>query len=78
MIIKAGLHLTHEFAEPQHHAELVGFDPEKAGEAPEHDRCERNQSDAAAAEIAGHQSAQPVLAAAQKFFDIWRFRAPRS
>src|SRR5204863_7181767 len=47
------------------------------GRAPHHHRRHRDQADTAAAEIAGRQSAQQVLAAAQKFFEIGRFRPPR-
>ena len=72
MIVQSRLHLAGELAEAQHHAELIGLDAEEAGKAPEHDSDQRNQRDAAAAEIAGQKAAQPVLAPAQKFFEIGR------
>ena len=74
MIVQTRLDLAHEFAEAQHHAELVGFDAEEAGKPPQHDGGERNQRDAAATEIARHEAAQLVLAAAQEFFEIGRPR----
>src|SRR5690242_16187911 len=77
VIIQPRRHFAHEFAETQHHAELIGLDPEESGEAPQHYSRHCDQGKAAAAKIARHQSAQPVLAAAQKFFEIGRFRAPR-
>ena len=77
MIIQPGLHLADEFAEAQHHADLVRLDAKEPGEGPQNDRRQRDQGEAAAAEIAGHQSAQPVLAAAQKFFEVGG-RSPRS
>ena len=77
VIIQPGRHLAHELAEAEHHAELIGLDAEESGKAPQHHRGHRDQGETAAAEIAGHQPAQPVLAAAQKFFEIGRFRAPR-
>ena len=76
MIVEARLHVAHEFAEAQHDAEFVGLDAEEAGKAPQRDRGQRDQRDAAAAEIARQQAAQPVLAAAQEFFEIGRLRAP--
>ena len=77
VIVQARLHLADELAEPQHDAELVGLDAEEAGKAPEHDRRQRDQRDAAAAEIAGQQAAQPVLAPAQEFLEIGRLRPAR-
>ena len=85
MVIEAGLHLAHELAEAQHYADFIRLDFEKAGKAPQrHDR-QRDQRNAAAAEIARQQGAQPVLAAAQEFFEVGRLgplrlrpRAPRS
>src|SRR5262249_18438561 len=53
------------------------LDAEEPGESPQDDRRQREQREAAAAEIAGHESAQPVLAAPQKFFEIGG-RAPRA
>ncbi len=55
VIVEPRLHLAHELAEAQHHAELVGLDAEEAGKAPQHDGDERDQRDAAAAEIARQQ-----------------------
>jgi hypothetical protein len=85
MIIKPGRHLAHEFAEPQHDAEFVGLDAEESGKAPQGDHRQRDQHGAAAAEIAGQEPAQPVLAAAQEFLKIGRLgplrlrpRAPRA
>ena len=75
MIVQPRLHLADELAEAQHDAELVGLDAEEAGKAPQRDRHQRDQRDAAAAEIARQQAAQPVLAAAQEFFQIGRPRA---
>src|SRR6266571_5104764 len=76
MIIKPGLHLADEFAEAEHHAELVRLDAEEAGETPQGDGRQRDQRETATAEIAGQQAAQPVLAGAQKFFEVGR--SPRS
>ena len=67
MIVEAGLHLADEFAEPQHYAELVGLDAEESGKAPQCDGGERDQRNAAAAEIARQETAQHALAAAEKF-----------
>ena len=78
MIVQARLHLAHELAEAQHHAELIGLDAEEAGKSPQRDGNERNKRDAAAAEIARHQGAQLVLAAAQEFFEIGRPRPARA
>jgi hypothetical protein len=70
MIIEAGLHLAHEFAEAEHHAEFIGFDAEETGKAPQRNGGKRDQCDAAAPEITRQQAAQFVLAHAQKFLDI--------
>ena len=76
MVVQAGLYLRrYEFPEPQHHADLVGLDAVEAGKAPEHERDQDDQGDAAPAEIARQHVAQPVLAAAEEFFQIGR---PRS
>jgi hypothetical protein len=78
VIVQSRLHLAHVFAEAQHHAELVGIDAEKAGKAPDRDRGEHNQAQALAAETTARQhGAQPILAAAQKFLEVWRCRAGR-
>ena len=74
VIVQSRLHLAGELAEAKHHAELVGLDAKEAGKAPEHHGNERNQSDTAAAEIAGQEAAQPVLASAQKLLQIGRSR----
>src|SRR5580693_7520535 len=78
MIIQPRLDLAHELAETQYHAEFIGLDAEEAGKPPQRDGNERNERDAAAAEVARHQGAQLVLAAAQKVFEIGRPRPPRS
>ncbi len=86
MIVQSRLHFAREFAEAQHHAELVGLDSKEAGKSPEHDHSQRDQGDTPATEVAGQYAAQPILAAAQKFFEIgrprsaWllRSRAPRT
>src|ERR1051326_183177 len=75
MIPQSRLHHAHRFAEPQYDAEFVGLDPEQPGKAPEHDHRHRDQERATAAEIAGHDAAQSILAAAKKFFEIGRPRA---
>ena len=54
MIIQPGLHLAHEFAEAEHHADLVRLDAEEPGEGPQDDRPQREQREATAAEIAAH------------------------
>jgi hypothetical protein len=77
VVVEAGLHFTLELAEPQHHAELVGLDAEESGKAPQRDGGERNQRDAAAAEIARQQAAQPILAAAEKLLKVGRLRTLR-
>ena len=77
VIVQPRHHLARELAEPQHDAELIGLDPEEAGKAPEYDYRQRDQRDAAAAEIAGQQAAQPVLALAQQFLEIGRLRPAR-
>src|SRR5215208_7332757 len=78
MIVQAGRHLAHEFAEPQHHPELVRLDAEEAGKSPDQDRGEDDQPDPLAAEIAArHDAAQLVLAAAQQLFQIGRRRGRR-
>ena len=53
VIIQPRLRFAHEFAEAEHHAKLIGLDPEKAGKAPQHDSGHRDQGETAAAEIAG-------------------------
>src|ERR1700722_17783119 len=75
MIVKARLHLAHIFAEAQHHSDLVGLDAEETRKAPQRNGSERDQHNAPAAEISRNKAAQPVLAAAQKFFKIGRSRA---
>ena len=77
VIIQPRLRFAHEFAEAEHHAKLIGLDPEKAGKTPQHDSGHRDQGETAAAEIAGHQPAQAVLATAQEFFEIGRLGALR-
>ncbi len=77
VIIEARLHLAHELAEPQHHAQFVRLDAEEAGKAPQHHGGERDQREAAAAEIARQHGAQLVLAPAQQFFEIGRARPRR-
>ena len=47
MVVQAGRRLAGKFAEAQHHAELVGLDAEEAGHAPQHQRGERDQREAA-------------------------------
>jgi hypothetical protein len=54
MIIQPRLHLAHELAEAEHDTELIGLDAEEPGKAPQHDRGNRDQGEAAAAEIAAH------------------------
>ena len=77
VVVQAGLHLA-EFAEAQHHADLVRLDPEEAGKAPEHHSAEHEQGEAPAAEIAARQHVlELVLAAAQKFFEVRRGRTRR-
>jgi hypothetical protein len=75
MIVEAGLRLADEFAEPQHHAELVGFDAEKSREGPQDDRRQRERRNSAATEIARQKTAQHALAAAEKFLKIGRLRS---
>src|ERR1700722_1238617 len=75
MIVEARLPLAHIFAEAQHHTDLIGFDTEETGKAPQRNGSERDQHNATAAEISRNKTAQPVLAAAQKFFKIGRSRA---
>src|SRR6202012_2372154 len=77
MVIQAGLNLANELAETEHHAEFVGLDAEKAGKAPQSHRGERDQRNATAAEIAGQQVAQFVLAAAKELLEIGRLRSLR-
>ena len=52
MIVKPGLHLAHEFAEAEHHADLVRLDAEETGEGPQDDRRQREQREATAVVIA--------------------------
>ncbi len=67
MIVEARIDLANLLAETQHDATLVGLDPEETGNAPQHDRAERDQRKAAATEIAaGQHTPQLVLAAPQQ------------
>ena len=78
MIVQARLHRAHMLAEAQHDAEFFGLDAEESGQSPDHQRDEQDDRDAHAAEIAaGQQLLQPVLAAAQKVFEIGRPRPRR-
>jgi hypothetical protein len=78
VIVKPGLHLAHELAEAEHHADLVRLDAEEPREGPQDDCRQRDQGKAAVAEIARRQPAQPVLTPAQKFFEVGRSRRSRS
>ena len=51
MIVQARLDLADVLAEAQHDADLVRLDAEEAGHAPQHDRAERDQRKAAAAQL---------------------------
>src|SRR3954449_12863451 len=65
-------------AEPQHDAELFGLDAEKSGQAPDRKRCDQQQRDAHAAEIAAWQNLlQLVLAASEQILQIRRPRSDR-
>src|SRR6185295_2932973 len=65
-------------AEAQHDAELIRLDPEEAGEAPHHERGQRDENDTLAAEPATRQHAlELVLAAPQQILEVRRGRPRR-
>jgi hypothetical protein len=53
MIIQPGLHLAHEFAEAEHHADLVRLDAEEPGEDPQGKCRQRDQRETATTVFAG-------------------------
>src|SRR4029079_8559087 len=78
MVVEARLDFTDLLAEAQHDADLVRLDAEEPGHAPQHDRAERDQGEAAAAHVAAGQGApELVLAAAQQILEIRRRRPGR-
>ena len=78
MVVQAGLHFPHFLAKSQHRTELIRFDAEEAGKAPEHQKTERDQCKPPASEIAAGQVApQFVLAASEDFLQVRRRRSRR-
>jgi hypothetical protein len=75
VIVKPRLHFALVFAEAQDDAKLIGLDAEEAGKTPQRHGDERNQRNAAAAEISRQKTTQLVLRAAEEFFQIRRTRA---
>src|SRR5471030_622242 len=73
MISQPGLRIADILAKAQHDAEFFGLHAVKPGQAPDRERTHQQQRDAEAAEITARQQLlKPVLAAAQKVFEIGR------